>query len=200
MSWYEIAVVAIVSYLLGSINFSIIISRNTMKKDIREMGSGNAGSTNAFRTMGKKRAVMVVIGDSLKCAVAVLVSGLLFGPLGKLIAGMAVMLGHIFPIYFEFRGGKGALTAAIMVLCLDFRIFCIVMAVFFVIVLTTRYVSLASICATASFPILMHIFYNNALFTILSIVMSSIIIFMHRTNIVRLINKTESKFSIKKDD
>ena len=203
--WLKYLIVIVLSYLLGSLNFSIIISKGMLGRDVRQFGSGNAGSTNAYRMMGGKKTLLVMAGDLLKGVLAVLLGGLLFGELGhfgghgKLIAGLCVMLGHMFPIYFGFRGGKGVLTAAAVFGVFDVRILAIILSVFLIVVLLTRYVSLASMCAAAAVPVSMVIFYGfDAFYFPVALAIAALVIFLHRANIGRLLRHEEGRFSWKR--
>ena len=209
----KLPLIALISYLLGSINTSILVSKLTLKKDIRDYGSGNAGFTNAVRSMGWKKGLVVMLGDILKCAVAVIIGQLLYignmnfdaGAGGRLIAGTFVFLGHIYPLYFRFRGGKGVLTFGITMLMFDWRIFLIAFSLFLIILTTTKFMSLASICAAISVLPLVLIFLQTPLsdtpmpigYLFVALFMVLVIIFKHRSNIKRLLNGTESKFSLK---
>jgi len=211
-SWFQFPLIAVISYLLGSVNTSIIVSKLTMHKDIRNYGSGNAGFTNAVRSMGWKKGLIVLFGDIFRCVVAVLIGQLIYcgsfdfeqGASGRLLSGAFVFLGHIYPIYFGFKGGKGALTAATTVLLYDPRVFAIGMAVFFIVVFATKYISLGSVCTAVVMPIMVFIFsYTGVIedmsigYTLIAAGMGGLVIFKHRSNIVRLIKGTESKFSFK---
>ena len=188
-------IIAALSYLLGSLSFAIIICKLTLGKDIRTYGSGNAGLTNAYRTMGAGKTVLVLVGDIAKAAVALAVAGMLAGMLGKLIAGIFVILGHVFPVYFGFRGGKGVLVGATMLAFLDWRIFVIALGLFCIAVILTKWVSLGSIVGAISFPISMQVFYQDIRLTVISACMAAAVIFMHRSNIKRILTGTENKFS-----
>lgn len=160
---------AIVGYLLGSINWSIILTRLfKQREDIRKYGSGNAGMTNVLRTVGKVPAALTFAGDFLKCVAAVLLAwlimhltGMLFGyrftfelvKLGQYIAGVACVLGHIFPVYYGFKGGKGVVASAAMIALLDWRVFLLVIGTFLILFAVKRIVSLASIVCAALYPI-----------------------------------------------
>lgn len=207
--------IAVLSYLLGSLNFGVIISNCFKKDDVRNHGSGNAGSTNMLRNYGKSWAILTIIGDMLKVAVAIIiafaalkitnVSSLLenyFGEDTSLIiksyAGLFAVIGHIFPCYFSFKGGKGVATAGGMVFMIDWRIALILLGIFFVVVLVTRFVSLGSIIMAILYPVFMLIFYKSAVLTVIALVFTLIVVVAHRGNIVKLINGTESKISFKK--
>ena len=133
-------IIAAIAYLLGSLSFAIIICKLTLGKDIRTYGSGNAGLTNSYRTMGAGKTLLVLVGDIGKAAVALAVGGMLAGMMGKLVAGIFVILGHVFPVYFGFRGGKGVLVGATMLVFLDWRIFLVAFVLFVIAVGLTRWV------------------------------------------------------------
>ncbi|MBE6683841.1 MAG: glycerol-3-phosphate 1-O-acyltransferase PlsY [Ruminococcaceae bacterium] len=191
---------AVIAYLLGSLNSAIIVSRYKYKQDIRSFGSGNAGLTNMHRVYGKDGAVYTLIGDIAKQLVSVIVGSLLLGRSGAYLAGAFCMIGHIFPVYYRFKGGKGVLTAATMILIIDPMIFAVLFVIFALVLIFTKYVSLSSIIAAISYPAVIRIAYGMehpfelffALFT------GCVVIFMHRTNIFRLFNNQESKFSFRK--
>ena len=151
-------IIAASAYLLGSLSFAIIICKLTLGKDIRSYGSGNAGLTNAYRTMGAGKTLLVLFGDIAKAAAALAIGGVLAGMMGKLVAGIFVILGHVFPVYFGFRGGKGVLVGATMLVFLDWRIFLVALVLFVIAVALTRWVSLGSILGAISFPITMQVF------------------------------------------
>lgn len=194
-----IIVCVIIPYLLGSINFAVIISKNGYKDDVRTHGSGNAGATNMLRVHGKGAAALTFLGDFLKSAISTFLALLIMpGDEFAYIAAFFCILGHAYPIFFKFKGGKGVVVTAAAVLILNPLVFLICIAVFILIVLSTKYVSLGSIIAAILFPIL-----NFKLFaysvpmpikTIFSVLIALFIIFLHRKNIVRLFNGTESKF------
>ena len=195
------------AYLLGSINTSIIVSKLMSKSDIRNFGSGNAGVTNTLRVLGKGAAAIVVVGDFLKGVLSILAVKLVFeyfGIVGNIripeyFAAFFVMVGHIYPIYFGFRGGKGIMTSLAVVLMLDWEIGVILLLIFAVIFVTTRYVSLGSCISAVMFPVLVYMFHtHDVYFLTLSVLMAALTLFKHRTNIVRLVRGTESKTYFKK--
>ena len=159
---YLVPVLAAVvsAYLLGCVNGSILVSKCLFRDDIRTHGSGNAGLTNFYRTFGIKGVVGVLACDILKAVLAVALGGFLFGHflglpmIGKLVATIFVLLGHMYPVTFGFRGGKGVLSGVSALMVIDWRVALIALGVFFVIVLLTRYVSLGSVCAAPTFLIL----------------------------------------------
>lgn len=199
--WFKYAALIVVGYLLGSFNCSIIVSKVTLKQDIRNFGSGNAGSTNAFRVMGGKKTAIVMAGDFIKGILGTLFAVILFpesGMLGSfpvMIAGIAVVLGHVFPLYFKFQGGKGILTTAAVLSIFDWRSLLIILTVFLIAAFLTRFVSLGSILAAIAFPITIFFLYpENWLYFIISILWGGGVIYLHRGNIKRLIARNEKKF------
>ena len=197
MTITRFVIIAVCAYLLGSLSFAIIVSKVTLGKDIRNYGSGNAGLTNAYRTMGAGKTLFVLIGDIAKGAAAISIGAYLAGPIGKLVAGIFVILGHMFPVYFGFRGGKGVLVGAVMLLLFDWRIFLVAFVLFFAAVFATRWISLGSILGAVSFPITTFAFYRDPVLTAMAYGMAVAVIFMHRSNIVRILHGEENKFSFK---
>lgn len=200
-------VLVAVCYLIGSINSSILISRIVTGKDIRESGSGNAGATNMLRTMGKKYAVITLVIDILKGVVAILLAKLAihYGSSGasEYIAGVAAVLGHNFPIFFGFRGGKGVATSLGVILLLDWKIGIIVLLIALAIMVLTRYVSLGSVVAAIAFIIIQTavMFVTNSFDTVRFIcvlILGILLIARHRANIVRLIKGEENKLGSEK--
>lgn len=196
----------IVPYLLGSLNAAIIVSKYKFHDDIRNYGSGNAGLTNMGRVFGKQGAIMTLVGDVLKQFVSVLIGILVFGELGAYFAGVFCMLGHIAPIFYHFRGGKGVLTAATMVLMIDWQVFLIAFIIFVATVGITRYVSLGSIIGGFALPGIVYV--SSMMRGVppslpavgFSIFIGMLLIFMHRTNIRRLFEGRENKLSFKKKE
>lgn len=191
-----------IAYLLGSINTSIIVSKLMGKSDIRNFGSGNAGVTNTLRVMGKAAALLVVVGDVLKGVVAVLIAKyayMYFGiggneMLAQYFAALFVIVGHIYPLYFGFKGGKGIMTGVSTIFVLDWEIGVILLLIFAVVFITSRYVSLGSCISSVMYPVLVYMFHgSDVYFTVLAVLVSLLALFKHRTNIQRLIRGTESK-------
>ncbi len=204
-----VLIIVIFSYILGSINFAIIVSKALAKDDVREHGSGNAGMTNMLRTYGKGPAALTAIGDFLKAIVAVFLSRLFFQKLGitsidaGYISGLFVVLGHVYPLFFGFRGGKGVITTLGVMLVLNPIVFLIIVAIFVPLVFITKIVSLCSIIGAVVYPIVTFfvsrgLHQNVAFNTVFAAIYGIVIIVMHRTNIKRLLNGTESKFGSKK--
>ncbi len=187
-------------YLSGSFNFALIISRWIKKDDIRKYGSGNAGMTNMLRTYGKGAALGTLLGDAGKAALAALLGILICGDIGKYVAGLFCIIGHVFPLYFKFKGGKGVVTSYVMMLFLNPLVFLIVFIFFVAVVAITKYLSLGSIMAMLVYPLLLYRMTPGGLDIIrlsVALFISLFVIFLHRTNIGRLLNRTESKFTLK---
>lgn len=189
---------ALIAYLLGSFCASIPLSKAMCGEDIRTMGSGNAGATNMARSLGMKAGVVTFILDAAKTAAAVYLGYLLYGEAGKAIAGCACIVGHCFPVYFGFRGGKGVSVGAALGMITHPLVFCIVIAVFFAVVKFSRKVSLGSITAAVALPIAALAFRVSGAMLAMCIFAAVLVIFMHRSNIARLINGTEPDFHPKK--
>lgn len=202
---FRYVVVIVLSYLFGSFNFAIIVSRYIKNDDVRTKGSGNAGITNYIRNFGGLSPILVGAGDIAKCVIATKLSSYIFAGagdpyLGVLLSGLFVMLGHMFPLYFGFKGGKGVLTMAALIFIFDWRVFAICISVFILLVIFTRYVSLGSVVAVGLVPFFIFFFHGtHPLYFILTALTSGIVIFMHRANIKRLLSGTESKFTWKRD-
>ncbi len=207
-------IVAIIAYLLGSISFSIIISKKVAGFDVREKGSGNAGTTNVLRSVGKSAALLTLIGDILKGVVAILVA-ILAGKIVKnldnallvQIAGVCVILGHTFPVFFKFKGGKGIATSLGVLLMTNWQIGLICLVYALILIALTRMVSVGSLVAALLFPVLVLFINQNYIvptgsdnwsYLIYSIIISALIIFNHRENIKRINEGTENKISFKK--
>lgn len=193
----------LIAYFLGSINFAIIISGRKYKEDIRNHGSKNAGMTNMMRTYGKKAAVLTLVGDALKAIISCFIGYVIMGSLGAYAAGLFCMIGHVFPIFYGFKGGKGVVTAAATVLMTDWLVFLILLTLFIIMVLIWRYISLASITCMLIYPLVLSfttkIFLGRmSPFIIFTVLMAALIIGKHWANIQRLREGTESKFSFKK--
>ncbi len=199
VSLISLFVYILAAYLLGSINTAVIVSKTMYKDDIRKYGSGNAGFTNMMRTFGMKAAGITFAGDILKAVAAVLLAWLLRGYVAAYIAGFACFIGHILPCFCQFKGGKGVLCAAAMMLVLDWRIFLVLVATFALGALITKYISFGSILAAMVFPLAMsRMNIGSWLPVTISFIMAAVVVFKHRENLKRIFNGTESKFSFKK--
>lgn len=192
-----IVLCALVGYLLGGLNGAIVISRLTQHEDVRTKGSGNAGMTNFMRNYGWSTTLLVIAVDIGKAFLAIWLASLIWpegGNTARMLGGVASQVGHVFPVYFGLRGGKGILSAAGVALAMDWRIFLTLFAVFLVVVILTKYVSLGSIIVAASYPIGFWLcFPGEYAIVALAGVMAILAIFMHRSNIVRLLHGQERK-------
>ncbi|MCL2083491.1 MAG: glycerol-3-phosphate 1-O-acyltransferase PlsY [Oscillospiraceae bacterium] len=211
--WMWLPAIIIMGYLIGSLNGSILLSKVFFKDDIRKHGSGNAGATNVLRVHGKKWTFLVSAWDMGKGALAVLLGRALSGHYavmhtaltmgvgeryaGGIAAGIAVILGHVFPVWFGFRGGKGVITACMVMLMLDWKTACIALAFFFALVFWKRYISLGSIAAVITLPVTALLLRRDLPFLVMCIFVMVLIIFLHKANIKRLLSGTENKFGKK---
>lgn len=207
-------------YLLGGINWAIILTKLYQRKDIRDQGSGNAGMTNVLRSVGKLPAALTFVGDFLKCVAAVLLSQLILqaafltlldvSPAGELLrvarylAGAACVVGHIFPVYYGFRGGKGIVSAAAMIALTDWRVLLVVLATFGIVFLWKKIISLASVISAALYPVYIFLFtflvdYSRyglspgylIFFTGVAAFIGGLVLFKHSANIGRLMRGEE---------
>ena len=204
-------IIAIIAYLIGSINFSVIISKKMAGFDVREKGSGNAGTTNMLRSVGKKGAAITLICDILKGVVAILIA-MFIGWAFKVenqsllvqIAGIAVVIGHTFPIFFGFKGGKGVATSLGILIMTNWQIGLICLVFGIVLIALTRMVSLGSCTAAVLFPVLTLFISENyrvsqgSGYFVYSVILAIIVLFNHRSNIKRILSGTENKISFKK--
>ena len=205
--------VAVAAYFCGCFNGAVIVSKYILKDDIRGHGSGNAGLTNFYRTFGGPLTAVVILCDVLKAIIALKISMWLMGqmlPVGtqemrialetftKYWAGLFCLLGHMFPCMFHFKGGKGILSGGTIAIMIDWRVALVVWGGFLILVVLTRYVSLGSCWAGASFPFATWFVFQNPVLIVLGFLMGGLVVYMHRSNIVRLVTGTESKFSFRK--
>ena len=202
------------SYLLGSINTALIVSKCFFHDDVRKHGSGNPGTTNMLRTFGKKAALLTLIGDMSKTALSILFAAFFFGFYYYYgvsaqdgfcyVAGLFSVLGHVFPIYYKFKGGKGVLSTATMVLILSPIPFAVLILLFIGLVAWTKYVSLGSVASAVLYPVALHATFNMigclqaGLISLSSIIIAILIVWCHRGNLERISNRTENKISFGK--
>jgi len=206
---------AVIAYCIGSVNFSVILSKKMAGFDVREKGSGNAGTTNMLRSVGKKAAAVTLICDILKGVVAILIAmvlGNLITDTNKellvQIAGIASIIGHTFPVFFQFKGGKGVATALGVLLISNWQIGLICLVFALVLIILTRMVSLGSCVAAILFPVLTLFINENytvltegksgTTYFIYSVILAIIVLFNHRENIKRILNGNENRISFKK--
>lgn len=182
------------SYALGSISVSIMLSRSILGKDVRRMGSGNAGATNMARVYGMSAGVLTLVGDMLKASLSMLAGYLLLGDVGLSVAGMACILGHCYPAYYNFRGGKGVSVGASIALAIDWRVALLAFAAFLVAALLSKKVSLGSICAALMMTVGSMLFQVSEPRLVLAIFVMCMVIMRHYDNILRLINGVEPDF------
>ncbi len=191
--------IAIAGYLFGSISFALIIGKLMYNTDVREKGSKSAGATNVLRTLGKKAAILVTIGDVSKGIIAFLIGSYIGkfagnSELGAVIGGFCAILGHNFPLYFNFKGGKGVLTSLALVLMLNWQSSVIALIVFVIVLVIFRYVSLASLTATFTNVVLLCVFmWDKPVYCVAAILAGAMIFIKHKSNIKRLLAKEESK-------
>lgn len=199
MQTYLYIIVTIIGYLLGSLSVSILFSKYVLHEDVREKGSGNAGATNVARVYGLKAGFLTLGGDMLKTTAAALIGYFLAERVGLVFACAGCLLGHCWPIFFGFRGGKGVSTSGCIALLLDWRMFLILILIFLVAVVLSKRVSVGSILAALSFPIIYWILHPMVCPEFfLCLLVSVLVTYLHRQNIVRLIHGKEPIFRPKK--
>jgi glycerol-3-phosphate acyltransferase PlsY len=202
---FKVILSVVIGYLLGSLNASLIIGKIFYKKDVRELGSGNAGATNTLRTLGKSAAAAVLAIDFLKGILACYIGGITagyienYGWAGMYLAGLAAIAGHNWPVFYGFKGGKGVLTTFAVILYISPLPALICLGIFIIVVALTGFVSLGSLIAAISWPVISLFFDLPVLMLVIALVMVVLIIFRHKDNIIRLFNGTEKKISIKKN-
>ena len=213
----QVWIAAVTAYFCGCFNGAVIVSKYILRDDIRNHGSGNAGLTNFYRTFGGPLTLVVILTDVVKAVAAISIGVWLAGfydprimgegplPNGEMVvvlfkywAGLFCLLGHMFPCMFHFKGGKGILSGGAVALMIDWRIALAVWSTFLLLAVLTRYVSLGSCCAAASFPVVTWLVYRDATVTVLGLFIGCLILYMHRGNIKRLLTGTEHKFSLHK--
>lgn len=192
----------VASYLLGCINGALLVSKYILRDDVRNHGSGNAGLTNFYRVFGGKLTIVVVLCDMLKAVAAVLLGSLLLGHflgwvvLGKYIAGLACMLGHMFPCMFQFKGGKGILSGGAIALMMDWRIALVVWGIFIILFALTKMVSVGSLSAGLAFMVMSAVIYRSIIITLFAIVIGVLVFWGHRSNILRIVKGEENTFHL----
>jgi len=207
--WAAFALIAVVSYLLGSVNFALLISKGFAGDDIRRHGSGNAGMTNVLRTYGAKPAIATAAGDFLKALIAILISRFIFRRMdvtlidAGYISGLFVLIGHLFPVYFRFKGGKGVIVTLGVIFVTNPLAFLIIMVIFIPIVVISKMVALASVLGALVYPfliwLLQYLWGEEPLYnTICAATFSVIVLITHRDNIKRILSGTENKLGKKK--
>ena len=220
MVFIAVLVISIIpAYIFGSVNGAIIASKYLYRKDIRNYGSGNPGVTNFYCVFGKGGTLLVIMIDAFKTIAPVIFGGWLFGRytnmslseiwlfgkffqvslFGQTIAGFFVMLGHCFPVFYKFKGGKGVMAAGAILIVLDWRIALISWGAFIIMIALTRYVSLGAMVAAVAFPIAQLLLQLGGFWEIIAATMcAALVLIRHEANIKRLIKGEESKFSFRK--
>lgn len=207
--WWFWLLIAVIAYFCGCFNGAVIVSKYILRDDVRKHGSGNAGLTNFYRTFGGPLTLVVILCDVLKAVVAIFFGvwiakfivvgdGVTGVVIARYWAGLWCLLGHMFPCMFGFKGGKGILSGGAIAIMIDWRIALVVWGGFLILAILTRYVSLGSCWAGASFPFATWFVYHNVVITVLGAVIGCLILYMHRGNIKRLLTGTENKFSLHK--
>ena len=194
----------VIGYLLGALSGAITVSRLFNKDDIRRHGSGNAGTTNVLRTYGKKEAALTLAFDFAKTMAAIYIGRLLIGGFGVAVAGVGATIGHAFPVYYGFKGGKAAACSAASMLMLDWRVFCAIAVVFFGSFIIKKTASISTLLSAVAFPLTVLFFYRESLgdpvtksYLLFSVYILVFVTYLHRGNIKRILNGTESSFSKK---
>lgn len=227
--WWRLIIAVVAAYLIGSVNTSIIVTKFVMHEDIRTMGSGNAGFTNVLRCAGKAPAIITFIGDFLKGIIAVGIAYLLmidvsgdgaavFRNYIAYITGLFVVIGHMFPLYYKFKGGKGVVTTAAVMLMTDWRVLVLALIIFLIVFLSTKIISKCALLNAAMYPVVTLILklldYNGilsaisplnnppvsfiVLSTVVTLITAVLVIVKHKDNIKRILNGTEKKITPKK--
>lgn len=194
MDIWKYALVVVAGYLLGSLSASIFLSRTALGEDVRSKGSGNAGATNMARVYGLGMGFLTLGGDMLKTILATWLGSYLLGDLGLAIGGLSCMLGHCFPVFHNFKGGKGISVGAALGLMIDWRVFLCIIATFLIVAFLTKKVSLGSLAAAVAITVFAIVFRVSTPKLVLAIVAMCLAIFQHRANIDRLSKGTEPDF------
>lgn len=187
-------IAAVAGYLLGSVSVSVLLTKFAFHKDVRTQGSGNAGATNVARIFGMGAGVITLLGDVLKTVISMLLGRWLGGDIGFAVAGAACLAGHCWPVYFHFKGGKGVSVGAAVGLMIDWRLFVVLVAVFFVSFALCRIVSVCSVNCAVALPVTCALLHVSTPQLVLGILTGAVVFFMHRANLARLIKGTEPKF------
>ena len=211
--WLLAGITAVIAYFCGCFNGAVIVSKYILRNDVRKHGSGNAGLTNFYRTFGGPLTFVVILTDVLKAVVAILIAEYLFfaeysiyisaqetvlfwGVFAKYWAALFCLLGHMFPCMFHFKGGKGILSGGTIAIMIDWRIALVVWGGFLILAIVTRYVSLGSVWAGASFPFISWYCYPYFSIVVLAFIIGGLVVWQHRGNIRRLLHGNENKFSL----
>lgn len=200
MKYAVYIIIAAAAYVLGSVSSSIVLSKLMFRTDVRKQGSGNAGATNVARNFGMKAGVLTLLGDMLKTVIAMSIGVLLGGETGKAVAGIACLVGHSFPLFFGFKGGKGISVGAVVAAFIGWPHFCFVIGLFILGVALTRIVSVGSVMAAAGLPVALWLFGGSGPEWVLGVTGAVLVVWMHRQNILRLARGEEKKFQPKRSN
>lgn len=199
---FKLILLAVFAYLLGNLSTGTLVAKYIGKVDIRKTGSGNAGTTNVLRTLGWVPSLLTLAGDLLKGLIPTLIGKMFLGEAGMLVGALFAVIGHNYPVFYHFKGGKGIATSWGAIIIINPWIALALIATLVVIVAVTKYMSVASITAAIEFSVLMVIFNwnspNKAMYIIFALVYSALALFAHRSNIARLISGTENKLDFAK--
>ena len=197
-SWFCcVLICAAVAYLFGSINCGVLLSK-VYGSDVRKMGSGNAGTTNMVRNFGKKAGALTFLGDFIKASIGLIICRIIFGVEGAFVGGIFCILGHAYPVYFGFKGGKGVVCVAAMGLFTSPLVLAIMLGIFAIILFGFKMVSFASVMSMLIYPFIEFKVDSAGPWVVYSILAAALVIFLHRKNIVRIFNHTESKIKFGK--
>ena len=202
MIWLKYLLIAVICYFLGNISTGLLIGKLTAQIDIRQHGSGNAGTTNVMRTLGWVPSLLTLAGDVLKAVLAVVIGRAIAGEIGWIVGAVAVLLGHNWPVLFGFKGGKGIATSFGVIMVINPWIGLTLLASVIVIIAITRYMSVASIFASVEYSVLMIFTYMHheeaTMYIAFALVFSALALFSHRSNIQRLLHHEENRLDFAK--
>lgn len=187
----------LIGYLFGSFQTSYILSTSIKGKDIRTLGSKNAGTSNMVQTFGWKLGALTLLGDVLKIIIPLIIAKHYFnmGPLPVFLMGVSGVLGHNFPFYLKFRGGKGTATTLGMLLIFDYKVFLVFLAVLIMVAIISDYIALASLVSVTTIPLTLYLLHNSLYIISASAVLSAVCVYVHRSNIKNILSKRENKIS-----
>jgi len=199
----RLVILFLAAYMIGNINPAIILGK-LKGIDIRKEGSGNAGMTNMLRTYGKLSAAGTLAGDALNAVISVLIGRLVWGAVGAYAAGLACVLGHVFPVFYRFKGGKGVVVSMVTILMTNWKVGLILLLFFVILVASTKFISLGSVMCALIYPLLLSRMNTNSqepqIVMVFAFAITVIIVVLHRSNIKRLIEGKENKLSFSRKD
>lgn len=199
MTFFKWVLIAVAAYFLGNISTGLLVGRAVGHIDIRKTGSGNAGTTNIMRTLGWFPSVLTLLGDVLKAVIAVVIGRAVAGEIGGYVAGVAVLLGHNWPVLFGFKGGKGMASSLGIIIATEPILALVLFVVQVIVLVATKYMSVASLCTAVLYPVLVAVLHHdNLAYVIFAVIAGALAIFCHRANIRRLLSHTENKLDFSK--